>query len=233
MLRSILFTLYGICVGFGYAALIRTANPDEPIVAAFVSVVIVLCLGTISWSIADSYSTLQTLFLVPLLPFVFVSTMFGMAFVAVLIPPFLLWVILDGIKRKRQFRNQLRTQGRFVNLDVIRSKLDAGEGTLIGEYGHKGQPLGIWWTSDDIFSLGKPSTTDEECFAIITAPGINVFNDQCVTTYLDRESGNALLTSMPPRYCRSQRLARMFPKMKIALLLNRMPFRSGEQPRSS
>ena len=111
----------------------------------------------------------------------------------------------------------MKTRNRFTTLDDLRPRLIAGEGTLIEDTGHKG-PYRLWWTEDDLFALGVPASTNEEFFAILTGKE-HPFNSRCLNDYLDKESGKALLTSIPPRYAVSGKLARLFPKVKVAKVI--------------
>lgn len=119
----------------------------------------------------------------------------------------------------------MKVQGRFITLDDLRPRLDTGTGTLIMQWGQKGT-YRIWWTEDDLFSLGEPVSARDDFIAVFQGQE-HAFNTRCQQQYLDDETGRALLTSIPPRYGRSGKLARMFPRIKVAAVVQ--PFGSPRE----
>ncbi len=115
---------------------------------------------------------------------------------------------------ERRFRAAMKSKGRFIILEDLRPRLIAGEGTLIEDMGQKG-PYRLWWTQDDLSTLGSPASTRADFIAIYAGKG-HPFNSRCLDEYLDEDTGKALLTSIPARYSSSGKLARMFPRVKTA-----------------
>lgn len=220
MMRTILLTIYGICVGAAYAAVLHTALSNEPISTAVLALVLILLFGSLGYGAAKNseFSNIQSLAFTPLFPILLLGAAIGMVVVLLGLVVLLPFFAVEEIRRVRRFRNEMKSKGRFVTLTDLRPRLNAGEGTLIEETGHKG-PYHIWWTEDDLFSLGKAPSTDEELFAILTRKETHAFNSLCLKEYLDDETGKALLTSIPPRYVASGRLARLFPDVRIAMLV--------------
>jgi len=138
-------------------------------------------------------------------------------FVLVLAPYF--WVVstVGRVKNDREHQRRLSEQGRFVELADIAPKLDAGEGTLIVEF--RWSASRIWWTPDDLLSLGTPPT-DEEWIAILHGEAFHAYNDQCVQTYLAVDGGTAVRISLPRRLTYSFKLKQRFPRMKAVQLIN-------------
>lgn len=187
-------------------------------------------LASSGWHLAgspDGPSVPQTIFAIPVAPFVLLATLLGIG--VFLIPVAVAWPFLwaKQLIRERKHRNALRSQGRFVTVDAVRPMLNAGEGTLIEDTGQKG-PYRIWWTEEDLFDLGQPvSTKDKDAF-LAALQGEHTFNARCLKEYLDDKTGRALLTSIPARYARTGRLAQMFPKMKVAAVVRPFPFATSK-----
>jgi hypothetical protein len=109
----------------------------------------------------------------------------------------------------------MKAKGRYATLNILRPQLNAGRGTLIEETGHKG-PHRLWWTEDD---LRAPAPTKAEFMAIVNGEECHPFNSRCLSEYLDEVVGKALLTSIPPRDITSGKLARLFPRAHIAVVV--------------
>jgi hypothetical protein len=219
MVRNILFTVYGLAVGVAYTALFYFAAPRERGVVTYVGPIVLLYFGLVGRASADETgSVIRRLGLIILIPGIPIYGMIGVGafllFLAISLPV----SAAQGIANERRFRNRMRTSGRFLTLDSLRHRLAAGEGTLIKQTGIV-DPCRLWWTEDDLLSKGAPVTTDEEFYAIMRGEA-HAFNSQCCKEYLDTDTGKAFLTSIPIRYGRSGRLARLFPRMPIAEVVN-------------
>ena len=222
MFRKYLLAAYGILVGLAFAAgiLNGTGVTNSVAVAAWI-VGLAAGFGFLGWRLARSPKSLsipQIILVIPLMPFMFLAVLMGLG--AILVPVAVMWPFLrtKHLIHERRHRNALRSQGRFSTVDALRSKLDAGEGTLIEDTGQKG-PYHIWWTEDDLFDLGKPvSTKDKDAF-LAALREEHAFNARCLKEYLDDKTGRALLTSIPARYARTGRLAQMLPRMKVAAVV--------------
>jgi hypothetical protein len=66
---------------------------------------------------------------------------------------------------------------------------------------------------------GSPVSTQEEFISILTGEA-HEFNSQCQKEYLDKETGRALLTTIPARHAISGKLAFMFPAARIAKIVH-------------
>jgi hypothetical protein len=139
--------------------------------------------------------------------------LFGVGFFFIVVIPLARPVFtLQIVRRERRFRNRMKARGRFITVKEVRPRLDAGGGNLILECGLKGT-YRIWWTEDDLRSLGPPIATREELVAFARGQE-HVFNTRCQKEFLDEETGRAILTSIPARWDRSRKLAQMFPQIK-------------------
>ncbi len=225
MLRSIFFTIYGFSIGLGYAAAIWISAGDEPNGAGFWCVVVIAISSLIGWATAADPEGLnvQKWLGVTFWPLIFVCAfVYSMALMAFLLLLWFPWTWLsEGVilkKRARQLKNLMATQGRVIELADLRPRLAVGEGTLIWETGCRDHF--VWWTADNIFALGTPPATEGDFFQIFDDELSHPFNKECVSRYLAEDGGTALLTSIPARYAHSGKLARMFPQMGIAMLVN-------------
>src|SRR5262249_20729399 len=139
--------------------------------------------------------------------------------------------VVTGIRDERRFRKRMKARDRYLTLDRLRQRLEAGEGTLIRESGVKG-PVRIWWTEDDIPAKGTLVTTDEEYFAVFRGEP-HAYNLHCWQEYLAAETGKAILTSIPPRYAAWGKLARMFPKVPVVTVIPARRSESSPPPAES
>ena len=195
------------------------AGIQNPTAAVAWTIILALLFGLYGWRLVRTLGSQRNVVLligIPLMPLVIFATLIG--FGALLLPiavayPF--WRVKHAV-RKRQYQNTLKHQGRFITIDVLQSRLNAGEGTLIEDTGQKG-PYRIWWTEDDLFGLGNPVSTKDEFLSALG--GEHAFNTQCLNEYLDEKAGRALLTSMPARYAKKGGLAQMFPRMKVVAVI--------------
>jgi len=216
MLTS-LFTLYGFVIGVFYAVILKVTFSFEIVTSAFLSIITITVFSFMGWLIShrSKMTNIQRILFLSLLPLLFFSVIIGIGFIAVIIAVMLPFGAVQKMKREHRLLKNMTSQGRFITLDSLRPRLNLGEGTFIEETGQKG-PYHIWWTGDDLYSLGKPVSTNEELLAIITGKVKEGFNFRCLTEYLGEETGKALLTSIPASYSTSGKLSRMFPSMKIA-----------------
>jgi hypothetical protein len=215
-MRTVLCTIYGLAVGVAYAALLHSAI-DNRIVSATAGAIIVALVPLYGWRIgshpepANVRHEIAAISLIPLvcLCAAFILSVFSLLFV--ISWPFLATVALWNEWR---FRRRMRSQGRFATAKRLRPRLQAGEGTLIVETGHKGS-YRVWWAADDLLSLGRPVSTKEELTGLISGRLKHEFNERCLKEYLDNEHGKAHLTTIPARHIPSGRLARQFPQSRI------------------
>jgi hypothetical protein len=225
MRRKRLFVLYGVVVGLVYAAagsaMLTTAGIKSPVAAVVLMIVLAAAFALYAARVSrtpEKPGNAALVIAIPLMPLFMVLGLLAIG--ALLLPiavmyPF--WLV-KHIIRDRRFRNALKFQGRSITLDALRPRLNAGEGTLIEDTGQKG-PYRIWWTEDDIFSLGIPvSKKDKDAF-VSAFKGKHEFNARCLKEYLADDTGKALLTTMPARYARTEKLASMFPRMKVATVV--------------
>jgi hypothetical protein len=222
MSRRPLFLVYGLAVGVWWATVVNRNVANTPVAATIWGVVLAIFFGVLGWRLAGSSKlSSKQLFLIllflPVLPLVFLASMFGMGVFFLLLGVMWPFFALQGQRRERQFRKLMKSKGRFIAANDIHPRLAAGIGTLIMESTMKGV-YRIWWTEDDLSSLGEPVSIEEEVRAIIQGQEHH-FNSRCRSEYLDDETGRALLTSIPARYARSGKLARMFPAMKVATVV--------------
>ena len=154
--------------------------------------------------------------LIPLLPLAIPGILIAFGVVFLVIGVMLPFLIAKGFLHERRFRNELKSKNRFVTLRRLRPRLEAGEGTLIEEWGVKG-PYHIWWTGENVTTRGTPLT--EEDFRSIMGGEDHAFNAQCVKEYLELDTGRALLTSISRRVARKDGLKRLFPKVAVVMLV--------------
>lgn len=203
-----------------WAAFLNHAFVTDRMIAIVVIAFLAISVGAVGWLLSSTpvESRKPLLWFLPLLPLLFLGV--AMVLGLVLFAQTILWPILAcyAIRRENRYRNGLRSKGRLIMLDELEARLDIGMGTLILEWGEKGA-YRVWWTEDDLKSLGRPASTKDDIEAALQ--GQHPFNTQCQKEYLDEETGKAFLTSIPARYARSGRLAGMFPRMKTAIVYRR------------
>ena len=228
-LRRTLFTLYGMGIGLAYVAVLAIVWP----LTAAVTVVLAIIVGAIFTYFGNRLprearmSTWQLLVAIPLFPFAMLGGMIGIGFVLPVVGIVWSYAAIKAAVAVRQFRMQMKWKNRFATLEDLRPQLIAGKGTVIEETGPKG-PYRLWWTEDDLFALGAHISTDEEFISILTG-GEHPFNSRCLRDYLDKETGKALLTSIPPRHAASGKLVRLFPQVKVASVVR--PFAAPRRER--
>jgi hypothetical protein len=160
------------------------------------------------------------------MPLVFLISLFGMAVFVLMIAAMYPFIALRHMQSQRRFRKMMESKGRFVTGNDLRRKLDEGTGTLVVECRTKG-PFRIWWTEDNLASLGTPLSTREELKAFYEGQE-HPFNNRCLKEYLDDETGKALLTSLPARHARSEKLVSTFPSIRVVRV-----FRPFADPKAS
>lgn len=217
--RTTLFTLYGILIGFAYSAIVAIVFPLSIIVTITLSSVVMAAFSYYSDHLAkdSQMSNWQFAFLLPLIPFAMLGGILGIGFFFCIIGAAVPFFTIEGIWKAHQFHKSMKSKGRFIALLELEPRLIAGKGTLIEEMGNKG-PYRIWWTEDDLFSLGSPVSTQEEFVSVLTGKE-HEFNSRCLREYFDEETGKAMLTPIPPRHAVSGRLALMFPAARIAKIV--------------
>jgi hypothetical protein len=220
MVRTLCFTAYGAIVGGAYITLLAVAFPPgsvgDWVGIGFWGIVFLFFFGLFGWGLATTpdsahwrkWSNLKILVCLPLMPLGTVCG--GMVFWGIVFP---LYVVLGlpffyvkSMLDERRLRKQLASKARFITLDALRPRLEAGEGVLIQELGIKGTSH-IWWTQETSLAAVVPPSSEED---------LEMFHAQMRKEYLDPHSGRAVLTSIPPRYAR--KLGHKFPKMPIAYL---------------
>jgi hypothetical protein len=220
ILRRSLLTIYGIFCGGLWAAVVNRAVVDNSLSAAIVAVFFAASVGGVGWWLAGKpeWPSKPLLMFLPLIPFMVMLAMAGMGLIVLALLVMWPYAAIQHIRMERKYRTMLRSKGRFITLDELQPHLGAGTGTLILESVEKGA-YRIWWTEDDLHSLGEPVSTKDDFIAVIN--GQHPFNTQCQKEYLDEETGKAFLTSIPARHARSGKLSQMFPRMKTAIVYRR------------
>jgi len=161
---------------------------------------------------------------IALLPLVIPGILVGVLAILIMLGCAAAWMYPQSLWRDWKFRRFLRERGRIVDMEWLRPRLEAGEGTLIEEFGPKGTYL-VWWTNDDLASLDPPMEERERIKALFTQDEndayhqVRAFNSLCLTEYIARDAGKANLTTIPPRQVRSGKLARDFPTMKNVMVV--------------
>ena len=219
-MRTVLFTLYGLVVGIFYSLILKETFSFEIVTTTFISLITISLFSFMGWLISrrSEMTNIQRIIFLSLFPLLFFGTIVGIGFIAVTIVVILPFGAVHKMRREHQLFKNMSSKGRFITLDELRPRLNAGVGTFIEDTGHKG-PYHIWWTEDDLFSLGMPVSTKEEIMAIMTGKVNEGFNYLCLTEYLSEETGKALLTPISVGYARSVKFSRMFPLMKIARIV--------------
>jgi hypothetical protein len=218
-LRRTLFTLYGTAIGMVYVAVLANAWPLSAVLTAIISIAVVAAFSYFGNRLpkAAEMSDRQVLIAIPFFPFALLGGMIAFGFILFFMAVVWPYAAIRAVAAERRFRAMMKTKGRFATLQDLRARLIAGEGTLIEDTGQKG-PYRLWWTEDDLFTLGSPASTQEEFISILTGKD-HPFNSRCLKDYLDKEAGKALLTSIQPRYAASGELARLFPNVKVAKVI--------------
>jgi hypothetical protein len=219
MIRATCFTAFGLILGAGYVVLMYHVAPNDIVGLVFWGIFLPFFFGFMGWGTSqnEEWSDLQRVAFLVLWPMMMVIATVGFwLFILILVLALPVFVV-QAMLAARRFRNRMKSDGRFISLPDLRPKLEAGEGTLIEETGHKG-PYRIWWTEDNLLGKGTPPSADEDFVAIFEGKD-NPFNSLCLREYLDSDSGKAMLTPLPARYAQSGRLARMFPRMQIVMLV--------------
>jgi hypothetical protein len=220
--QRLAFASLGAMVGaaYGYGASVATTSGS---LASWIVVILGIAIfGWIGFKLADSpeYSTFQKLILLSLVPPVFVASVAGvllMLGVLVIVSPVFL---VQGIRRDRRFRAQMRAAGRYFTWQELLPSLESGTGTLIEESYGTG-PFRIWYTPDDVPAKGEPISTNEEILGVLSGKISHVFNSRCLREYLDPANGSASLTNIRPARVRTGRFQKKFPQMKIVRLIHR------------
>jgi hypothetical protein len=221
MFRKHFFAAYGGLVGLAFAAgIVNGASVTNPFAIAAWTMALVAVFSFFGWRLPrspESPRIAQMIVLIPLAPFALLAGLLGLTLVVgvMLVPVTIMWPFWRAkyAIQERRRRNALAGRGRFITVDALRPSLDAGKGTLIVDAAGKG-PYRVWWTEDDLFSLGKPVSSREDCIAAFK--GEHAFNARCLAEYLDDNTGRALLTPMETRDFRGARLTRLFPQTKVA-----------------
>ena len=231
MLRRLIYLLYGIAIGMFWAAILNHAAANGVVAGIAWNAVLVTYFGFFGWCWARTTWEMPRIPLavaLPWMPFVFLISLFGMAAFVLMIAVMYPFIALRHMQSQRRFRKMMGSRGRFITGNDLRPKLDEGTGTLVVECHTKG-PFRIWWTDDDLASLGTPLSTREELRAFYEGQE-HPFNSRCLREYLDDETGKALLTSLPARHARSEKLASTFPSIRVVRVFR--PFadpKSGRQ----
>jgi hypothetical protein len=231
MFRRLCFTVYGVAIGVLWAAFLNhRVVANGPVAATIWNVVLAIFFAFCGWrwAVTLKMSSIRLVMVLPWMPFVFLVSLFGLGSFFVIIAVMSPFWAFQYIRTQRRFRNSMKSKGRFIALNDLRPTLDDGTGTLIIEWWLKG-PYRIWWTEDDMLSLGKPATTREEIHALYEGQE-HPFNSRCLTEYLDEETGKAFSTSIPARWVRSGKLVRMFPSMKSAAVVRGFTSPKKETP---
>ena len=220
IIRNVFFSAYGVAVGAGYVAIMHLMAPEDRAVIFFWGLFIPAFFGLMGWGAANNseLSNVQRLVFVPIIPVIFLAGSIGM--VVFLMIVVVMWPIalVGGMKQERTFRNLMKSKDRFLDAVDLRPRLDAGEGTLIEETGHKG-PYRVWWIDENVFEKGIPVSTDKESLAVLQGKD-HPFNSQCLKEYLDPAIGRAFLTSLPPKSVKSSKFIRMYPRMTVVMVVS-------------
>ena len=101
-----------------------------------------------------------------------------------------------AVIRFRHMKRELAAAGRFLTAEQLVDRLRAGLGTLIVVYEWPKGPIEEWWTTEDIIAIAPiplPSSIHEG-----QSSGLSSFAENCIATYTDRNTGNAMLTCGVP-----------------------------------
>jgi hypothetical protein len=238
MSRKLVFVvLYGVALGLLWAAFLNHAG-DSPLIVTIIRCVVlsylsILPIAFCGWGRAGASEmpTKRRVILLPFLPLVFLASLVGMGFLLLMIAPMWPFFALRHMRSQRRFRRLMKSKGRFISVSDLRPKLDGGTGTLIVECHTTQRPFRIWWTEDDLSSLGRPLSTREEFQAFYDGQE-HPFNTRCLKEHLDAETGRALLTSLPASHTRLEKLAHTFPSMKIVRVIRPFPGQPNVQAES-
>jgi hypothetical protein len=219
-MASILFTLYGIAIRLIYAIIAYFIFPLSTTLAIILSVIIFTIFGLYSIHLAKTptFSYKQLAILMPFIPFAMFAGIIIWVFLFFAMMVALPFLCIGAPIYNYRFQKKMIENNRYAKLSELSPRLLSGEGTLIEETGRRG-PYRIWWTEDDLFSLGSPVSTKEEVLSILSGEE-HEFNARCLKEYLDKETGKALLTPIPARDAKSGKLAKKYPSVKIAKIVH-------------
>lgn len=224
MTRRALCTLFGMALGAALAVGVAAGVKGvllrglEPVALWTVTIGLVAVYGAFGYLGAGAKP--KTEFIIWMLTGPGIATALAMAAGFILLIVALIWPFVFSVwlKNEWKLRRRMKANGRFATLHDLRPKLTAGMGTLIEETGLKG-PFRIWWTEDDLFANGDPLPTDDDYIDILNGDVEHPINLQYLKDYLGVESGRAVLTTISARHATSGKLARQFPLMKRAMLV--------------
>jgi hypothetical protein len=132
------------------------------------------------------------------------------------------WV--KELRRENRFRKMLRKQGRLATLTELSSRLEAGQGTLIEEWGPKGV-CRVWWTADDLAVQAPQLETDDLLRALysgeenLSYEPRRAFNAMCLDDYIGGNSGKASLALIPMHHTRIERYLGQFPSIRRLIVI--------------
>jgi hypothetical protein len=212
--------LYGVAIGVFWAAVLNRVAANGLIASIVWNVVLAAYFGFFGWCWARAAWEMPRIppaLALPWMPIFCLVSLFCMAVILLMVAAIWPFLALRQMQIQRRFRELMKSKGRFITMNDLRRKLDDRSGTLIVECHTKG-PYRIWWTEDDLSSLGTPISTSEELRAFYEGRE-HPFNARCLKEYLDDGTGVALLTSLPASYARPERLALTVPSMNVVRVI--------------
>jgi hypothetical protein len=228
-MRTTLFTIFGFGVATAYVGLLWLLASLSVLIVALIGVPLSLVFAFMSRQLArePDYTDSQRLMMIPLMPFAILAGLVVIGFLFLLVAVTLPVGLLLSFLHERRLHRQMRSKGRLLTMAELRPKLQAGEGTLIEDIGHK-VPYRVWWTADRDQLNGATVLTRQEIISIIQGQD-HTENARRLKEYLDPATGKAFLTTIRRRHTRSATLREMFPRMPVAVIVRpRVPLNNRE-----
>lgn len=223
-------TLFGILVGAGAVWLVAASCGSGPIAASLAIAAGGSFLGYIGYRLArepDS-SFMRKLATLALSPLVFPLMLSLVLLLVPLVVLVLAIVTPIGFVQLQihdaKLRKRMKSKNRYIALRDARRFLEAGRGALIAEIVLPGGCNRVWYSEDDLSKQGMTELTKDDVEAFLAGEE-RPFNSLLNDTYLNEETGKALLTRIPPRWALSGRLKRMFPHATIVRAVRLAPGR--------
>lgn len=216
---KLLLVPFGVAVAAGYAAMFWAFFQDSVVGlagAGFVFAAIV----AIAWTLAGTRDQTigRKLLMIALAPGALLGALLGLVFILLFEIGLIPVLAVRRMRKEAQLRRAMSKQGRLLHMSQLAPRLEAGEGTLLEETGHKGA-YRIWWTDDDLTDRAPSIDAGERFLQLLEGSDFGGFNQLCLESYVGQSQGKACLTTIPPRQVNSGNLARRFPKARRVMVV--------------
>jgi hypothetical protein len=219
---KLLLVACGVAIAAGYTAIFWALLHDS-VIGRVCAGLFAAAIAAIAWRLAGTRDPTfrRKLLMIVLAPVALAGAMFGLIailLIGLFLTPVMAASAIRQMWKEAQLRRELSKQERLLPLSQLVPRLEAGEGTLLEETGHKGA-YRVWWTSDELASIAPNIEAGERFVQLLEGNDVGGFNQLCLESYLGESQGKAILTSIPPRHARSGKLSRQFPKAKCVMVV--------------